>query len=420
MQRSKYVLEALLLASAVIIAPVHLTIWGSTAFADEAPDALKKCDALASHPHDPQRYAPGVTDEQFAPGAAIEVCELAVKANPDLARAWFELGRSYWIGQRNADAFHAFVEAAKRNYAPAMKFIGDAYLTGRGLPSGQQQDGQTALQWYQKSAAAGFADGVQAVDEANSYLKKKADNEQQARLQVEKQQFDPSIFQNSQFMSTLYYYNTSNSHLIDLNNFDGGQFILYIDGFVKEMKEKVIFLTDGQSCSPLISGVVDAKLQMATVNALIKIPIDDNYLTASSINSERGSRDALALFNRYGCNSDVTRAIAGHLNLIFEQKPAVPTSQTLPAAPTSETPPAAPSHGSVPWGISEGCLPALTYLKNARDRGIHGAIAVTKDPINGGCGHSWSPGTRSMDTYRAQAMTACTKYGPDCRVVYEQ
>jgi len=241
MQRSKYGLQILLLASTLALVPIGdfgLGDWGSPALADEASDALKKCDALASHPHDPGRYAPGVTDEQFAPGAAIEACEPAVKLNPDLARAWFELGRSYWIGQRDGDAFRAFVEAAKRNYAPAMKFIGDAYLTGRGLPSGQQQDGQTALRWYEKSAEAGFADGAQAVDEMNAYLKKKADDERQARSQAEKEAFDPSIFQNSQFISALYYYNTNNAHLVNMNKFDGSQFMLYIDGFVKEMKEK--------------------------------------------------------------------------------------------------------------------------------------------------------------------------------------
>lgn len=79
-----------------------------------------------------------------------------------------------------------------------------------------------------------------------------------------------------------------------------------------------------------------------------------------------------------------------------------------------------PTIGNVPWGISEACLPALKYLVDARVRGVHGAIAVTKDPINGGCGHSWSPGSPSTETHRAQAMAFCEKYGPDCRIVYEQ
>ncbi len=79
-----------------------------------------------------------------------------------------------------------------------------------------------------------------------------------------------------------------------------------------------------------------------------------------------------------------------------------------------------PAIGRVPWGISGPCLPALQYLVGGRSRGIHGAIAVTKDPINGGCGHSWSPGTRSKETYRAEALAYCEKYGPDCRIVYEQ
>ena len=138
MLRSNYFFATVLSASFLSFQTI------SFAFADDSPaDALKKCDALASHPHDPGRYAAGVSDEQFAPGAAIEACEPAAKLNPELARVWFELGRSYWMGQRDKEAFNTFYEAAKRNYAPAMKYIGDAYLLGRGLPSGEQRDGQT-------------------------------------------------------------------------------------------------------------------------------------------------------------------------------------------------------------------------------------------------------------------------------------
>src|SRR5476649_2897464 len=57
--------------------------------------ALEQCDALAAHPDDPDRYLRGVPDDQLAPGPAIEACAAAVKLNPDLGRAWFQLGRVY-------------------------------------------------------------------------------------------------------------------------------------------------------------------------------------------------------------------------------------------------------------------------------------------------------------------------------------
>ena len=44
------------------------------------------------HPHDPDRYSAGVTDDQLAPGAAIEACEAAAKLNPDRAVVLFESG----------------------------------------------------------------------------------------------------------------------------------------------------------------------------------------------------------------------------------------------------------------------------------------------------------------------------------------
>jgi hypothetical protein len=297
MRRRKYFLRIFVLASVLICGlGGHWTSWLQFAFAEEdAATALQHCDALASHPHDPGRYSAGVADAQFAPGAAIEACEPAVRLNPDVARAWFELGRSYWIGQRDKEAFKAFVEAAKRNYAPAMKYIGDAYLEGRGLPSGQKQNEQTALQWYKKSGDGGFSDGTKAAAEVNA--------------DIDKEKFDSSIFQDEKFMSALYY--------STLTNADKNRFIFYVVGFVKQMKEKVFFLQDGSTCAPLISGAADTRIGLATVGAMEGMP---NFLVEMSNNQERGERDALILFNRYGCNSAVTHTIMDHLNAMFDPR----------------------------------------------------------------------------------------------------
>ena len=144
MRRTKYMFGTFLLASFITFVPIGFPPphWSQSAFADEdASDALKKCDTLASHPHDPDRDAAGVTDEQLVPRQAIEACATATKLNPDVGRAWFELGRAYWNGQHDEQAFRAFFEAVKRNYAPAMKYLGDAYLEGRGLPAGRSATG---------------------------------------------------------------------------------------------------------------------------------------------------------------------------------------------------------------------------------------------------------------------------------------
>jgi tetratricopeptide (TPR) repeat protein len=288
-----------------------------TAFAaDDASEALKKCDALASHPHDPGRYAAGVTDDQFAPGAAIEACEPAAKLNPDLARVWFELGRSYWIGQRDKEAFAAFVEAAKRNYAPAMKYLGDAYLEGRGLPAGQVQDAQTALEWYKKSADGRFADGIKAVEEVQAYIKKKTNDAEQARLEAERAKFDASIFQNPQIMSRAYEGT--------LNGINKSEFAYYISGFVGTLGGTEPFFVNGQACIPLVaatttSGITKLVLELSMSPGNLANVLSSNSGTINIVKlSDQGHRDAIALFNRYGCEGAVAHTVVENINIYFD------------------------------------------------------------------------------------------------------
>lgn len=73
---------------------------------------LSRCDILASHPDDPDRYAAGVPDEALAPGAVIESCVRAVESFPSMARVHFQLGRAYHVTKRHDQAVMAFVEAA--------------------------------------------------------------------------------------------------------------------------------------------------------------------------------------------------------------------------------------------------------------------------------------------------------------------
>src|SRR5215471_16385332 len=194
-----------------------------------ATDARKQCDALASHPHDPARYAAGMPDELFDPSAAIESCELAAKLNSDVAREWFQLGRAYWGAQRYNEAFGAFTQAANRDYAPAMKYLGDSYLSGRGLPSGEHQDAQRAMAFYKKSAAGGFQDADIAIQDAPEFIRKTT--------------FDASAFQNPDYMSAIYNRtNISNAYL--------DAFKRYVFGLVNELGSERTLLMDSH-CAPL-------------------------------------------------------------------------------------------------------------------------------------------------------------------------
>lgn len=286
-------------------AAVALTLFTQAAAkADEASDARKQCDVLGSHPSDPNRFAAGVEDKQFAPGAAIEACEAAVKLNPDIPREWFQLGRAYWIGKKDAEAFKAFSKAAEMGYAAAMKFVGDAYVTGRGLPNDKQPDMKTADAWYRKSVQGGFEDAKSAREEL--------------RATIEKTQFDASAFQNPEFISAIY-----NNAVVSREKNEA--FSLYVIGFIRFLGSEQLLYVDA-SCKPL----VQPSTTVATVNGLVALTqkhVDQdlrngNFGNGSSSGSfsdtvlyyvDQGKRDAVMIVNRYSCKSDVAKTIADNI-----------------------------------------------------------------------------------------------------------
>jgi hypothetical protein len=276
-------------------------------------EIVAKCDAQASHPQDTDRRSKGVADDQLVPGAAIEACERAARASPDLARVWFELGRGYWMANRDSDAFAAFVRAAKSNYAPAMKYIGDAYLEGRGLPSGEDQDVQIALQWYKKSNDGGFREGGKALQEANDYIYKNI--------------FDQSVFQNQDYMSRLYNDNFEKIQMPIL-------FMAYLKAFVDELGGDKILYVDS-NCKPLITAIGDTILSVIQTMSYLSLLGDKNPIITGGISllfsefaEDQGKRDAVTLVNRYGCKSVIAKRIVNNIIITYNDinKP-VPTKQ---------------------------------------------------------------------------------------------
>jgi TPR repeat protein len=147
----------------------------------------------------------------MVPLTAIEACTTAARLNQSEPRVWFELGRASWLARRDADAFAFFSQAAKMNYAPAMKYLGDAYFQGRGLPSGRKQDPQLAIDFWKKAAAGGFPDGIEMVDAVKKSIAKDKEKTAAAAAAEAKEAFNPSVFQNPELMSALYYGKYDNS-----------------------------------------------------------------------------------------------------------------------------------------------------------------------------------------------------------------
>jgi TPR repeat protein len=115
----------------------------------------ERCDQLAADPEDPKRLAPGIAEPALAVPEAIEACANATLAQPANQRLHYQHGRALRAGGRQAEAFTAFKRAADLGYAPGMKAVGDAYLTGQGLPPGESQSTETALAWYERAIATG-------------------------------------------------------------------------------------------------------------------------------------------------------------------------------------------------------------------------------------------------------------------------
>jgi hypothetical protein len=205
-----------------------------------------------------------------------------------------------------------------------MKYLGDAYLEGRGLPPGQSQNVLTALEWYKKSADGRFADGVNAVEEVQTYIKKKTDEAEQARLEAEKAKFDASIFQNPQIMSRIYEGT--------LNGVNKSEFAYYINGFIHTIGGTEPFFVNGQSCIPLVAGTTTSgvtKLVIEVTQNNVTTPAGPNYFTDVFRDrnpfvynmikfQDQGHRDAIALFNRYGCDGAVAHTVVENINIYFD------------------------------------------------------------------------------------------------------
>lgn len=267
-----------------------------------------ECHTLSAHPSDRNRSAAGVSDTELAPGIAIPACERAVAASPDDTTLVFELGRSLWIGGRDSEALAKFAESAERGHAGAMKYIGDAYVEGRGLPPNVEANIQEAANWYRKSSDAGFVDADTALTEAEQ--------------QIARNTFDPKIFQNGKFMEILY-----NG---DFSNIEAPiALAYYAKGLVQGLDSNESIFLD-QNCKAMIGRLGSQVVDISQFAAFIK-----QFDNAGKNNEEpvetflkillqkggepyfldQGQRDATVLYNKdvLGCDSEVTKKVVNNI-----------------------------------------------------------------------------------------------------------
>jgi TPR repeat protein len=129
-----------------------LLLWGSAAGAVSADAEITECDRLVSHPRDPDRVTTGVPSAEVDVAAGIAACQAAVEADPDGARANYQLGRVYFYDDRVDKAMSHLEIAAAANHRQTMFVLG--YILDTGL-KGVDQDTCRAEELWARSARAG-------------------------------------------------------------------------------------------------------------------------------------------------------------------------------------------------------------------------------------------------------------------------
>lgn len=129
-----------------------LVLCGVAAGVVSAAEEITECDRLVSHPLDPDRVTTGVPSSEVDGPAGIAACEAAVKADPDSARAHYQLGRVYFYEGRADKAMPHLEVAAAANHRQAMFVLGYILDTGLG---GVEMDSCRTEELWARSARAG-------------------------------------------------------------------------------------------------------------------------------------------------------------------------------------------------------------------------------------------------------------------------
>lgn len=129
-----------------------LMLSGFTVGALPSAAQVTECDGLASHPRDPDRVTTGVPTADVDIAAGIVACEAAVEADPDSARAHYQLGRVYFYADQADKAMPHLEIAAAANHRQTTFVLG--YILDNGL-KGVEKDTCRAEQLWARSARAG-------------------------------------------------------------------------------------------------------------------------------------------------------------------------------------------------------------------------------------------------------------------------
>ncbi|TGV77689.1 peptidase C14 caspase catalytic subunit p20, partial [Mesorhizobium sp. M00.F.Ca.ET.149.01.1.1] len=100
--------------------------------------SVDPCDQAAGEPLDLQGVVPGLLPNEIG-ASAVDSCEAAVKAYPDVARFHYELGRALLAAGKVDEAKKAIKEAADKGHVRAVFELGYLNATGTGMPANRKQ-----------------------------------------------------------------------------------------------------------------------------------------------------------------------------------------------------------------------------------------------------------------------------------------
>lgn len=286
-------------------------------------EEIHKCDEVAAHVSDKQKWGKGVTDEEIAPPLAIKYCSEAVKQYPDSARFHFQLGRAFWVAQKFNEAIPHLSAALEKGHVAAAAYLGDAYRTGQG---GVPVDPARATELYQVAAKGGF-------DAARQTL--------QAHQQtVQKTTFRQDGFARTDIIVPLYKGDLSGLHQLDRwGKYQVGIYLKAFNDFFKT--ENFSFIQQELGQNPMACRqLFDPQVEKLIINSAMVTnnPFGDtvqeqamnslkNFLdiykdmakrgtapiaersTNIQVWQEQGGKDAFHVVAEYGCESPVTRQI---------------------------------------------------------------------------------------------------------------
>ncbi|CDX36104.1 Peptidase C14 caspase catalytic subunit p20 [Mesorhizobium plurifarium] len=100
--------------------------------------AVDLCDQKAGEPLDLQGVVPGLLPNEIG-ARAVEACQAAVKAYPDVARFHYELGRALLAAGKVDEARKAIQDAADKGHVRAVFELGYLNATGTGMAANRKQ-----------------------------------------------------------------------------------------------------------------------------------------------------------------------------------------------------------------------------------------------------------------------------------------